>query len=72
VHKIFPQGTKETEIMWGISHLLDGMKIGKDASFSIIVLSDPTNVVYRLCSLLTSWEILQTNQDRRKVENGAG
>jgi hypothetical protein len=34
-----------------------------------VVQSDPANVIYRLRGLLTDWQILLKNQDRRKVED---
>jgi hypothetical protein len=32
--------------------------------------NDPANVIYRLCNLLSGWAFLQTNQDRRNIEQG--
>jgi hypothetical protein len=46
-------------------------KTRNDVCFNRIVLNDPANVIYRLCSLLTSWAILQRTQDKRKVKDRA-
>jgi hypothetical protein len=32
--------------------------------------SDPANVIYRLCNLLSGWAFLQTDQDIRSIEKG--
>jgi hypothetical protein len=36
--------------------------------FNRAVVSDPANIIYRLCTLLNNWAILQKNQDQGKVE----
>jgi hypothetical protein len=38
--------------------------------FNRTTVSDPTNIIYRLCNLLNGWAILQKNQDQGKVEEG--
>jgi hypothetical protein len=45
-------------------------KTRNDVCFNRTSLSDPANVVYRLCNLLNGWAILPKNQDRGKVEEG--
>jgi hypothetical protein len=32
--------------------------------------NDPSNIIYRMCNVLTGWAFLQTDQDRGKVEAG--
>ena len=31
---------------------------------------DPATIVFRLCSILNMWALLQKNQDQRKLEDG--
>jgi hypothetical protein len=43
-------------------------KTRSDACFNQKFPNDPTTVIYRPCSMLTGWAILQIDQDRGKVE----
>jgi hypothetical protein len=45
-------------------------KTRNDVCFNRAIVSDPANVVYRLCNVLNSWALLQKNQDRGRVEEG--
>jgi hypothetical protein len=42
-----------------------------DVCFNRTVVSDPANILYKLCNVLNNWAILQKNQDQGKVEEGA-
>jgi hypothetical protein len=45
-------------------------KTRNDVCFNRAVVSDPANIIYKLCNLLNNWAILQKNQDQEKVEEG--
>jgi hypothetical protein len=45
-------------------------KTRNDACFNNKKPNDPANVIYRLCNLLSGWAFLQTDQDRRNIEEG--
>jgi hypothetical protein len=45
-------------------------KTRNDVCFNRAVVSDPTNIIYRLCNVLNNWAILQRNQDQGRVEEG--
>jgi hypothetical protein len=45
-------------------------KTRNDACFERKFPNDPANVIYRLCNVLVGWALLQTDQDREKVEAG--
>jgi hypothetical protein len=56
-------------LVWCFYTMLNTLK-RNDACFNWKFLNDPATVIYRLCNMLTGWAILQTNQDRGKVEYG--
>jgi hypothetical protein len=58
--KILSQRPEAFGHVWSISCLLGARAI----------VSDPANMVYRLCNVLNSWALLQKNQDRGRVEEG--
>jgi hypothetical protein len=45
-------------------------KTRNDACFNNKKSNYSTNVIYRLCNLLSGWSILQTDQGRRNTEEG--
>jgi hypothetical protein len=45
-------------------------KTRNDVCFNRTIVSDPANIIYRLCNFLNGWVILQKNLDQGKVEEG--
>jgi hypothetical protein len=59
----------ESGFVWWCCYLVENLE-GNDACFRRKFPGDFGNVIYRVCDMINSWAILQTNQCKKNLEDG--